>query len=31
VISGDADGNKVSDLEIVVLGHLTLTAGDFLL
>ncbi|KGM32130.1 hypothetical protein P409_23210 [Inquilinus limosus MP06] len=31
VVSGDANGDKVADFEIVVFGHLTLTADDFLL
>jgi hypothetical protein len=31
VIVGDADGDKVADLEIVVFGHVALTASDFAL
>jgi Ca2+-binding RTX toxin-like protein len=31
VISGDANGDKVADFEIVLLGHITPTAADFVL
>lgn len=31
VVSGDANGDKIADFEVVLFGHLTLTATDFML